>query len=178
MRTIDIATLNTPAAALVADLRRAGLTLALAESCTGGLLSAVLTALPGASEWFLGGVIAYANTLKRDLLEVPEDVLANQGAVSAETAGAMAAGVRRRCGADLGLGITGIAGPGGGTPHKPVGTVFLGVASAGGVQVEALALQGGRDAIRLDACTRALALLRATLQAQSIQPPPKTSSSA
>ena len=98
-----------------------GLRLATAESCTGGLVAARLTGVPGSSESFVGGVVAYANAVKQAELDVPEELLATHGAVSAEVAAAMAEGARRRLGADVAVAVTGVAGPGGGTPEKPVG---------------------------------------------------------
>ena len=107
---------------IVLDLCRArGLTLATAESCTGGMVAARLTAVPGASDVFRGAVVAYANEVKELGLDVPESLLAEHGAVSAEVARAMAEGVRARLGADVGVAVTGVAGPDGGTPDKPVG---------------------------------------------------------
>ena len=113
-------------------LTETGQTLAVAESCTGGLVGKVITDLPGASAYFLGGVVSYANSAKHDLLGVDADSLATHGAVSEAVAREMASGVRARFGADLGLAITGIAGPGGGSDQKPVGTVWLGRADAAG----------------------------------------------
>lgn len=104
--------------------------LAVAESCTGGLLGHLITRVPGSSAYFLGGVIAYANAVKEAQLGVPAELLARYGAVSAPCAEAMARGVRERFGADVALSITGIAGPGGGTPEKPVGLVYIGLATA------------------------------------------------
>ena len=105
--------------------RERGLTLATAESCTGGLVAARLTSVPGSSDVFLGGVVSYANEVKTAALGVPEDVLAAHGAVSAETAAAMAEGARRRLDADVAVAVTGIAGPGGGSDEKPVGLVYV-----------------------------------------------------
>jgi nicotinamide-nucleotide amidase len=115
-------------------LRTRGLTLAVAESCTGGLIGSRITDVPGSSEYFLGGVVAYANAPKTALLGVREETLARHGAVSTEVAEEMAAGVRMRFGADLGLSTTGIAGPGGGTVEKPIGTVCVGLAWDGGAE--------------------------------------------
>lgn len=141
-------------------LRRRGLTLAVAESCTGGLLGGRLTAVPGASRWFRGGVIAYADGVKRKALKVPAGVLARHGAVSAECAAAMASGARKAAGASVGVAVTGIAGPGGARPGKPVGTVF--VASSGpGTRAGArrLLLLGTREEVRRRSASAALQLL-------------------
>ena len=140
-------------------LGRLGRTLATAESCTGGLLGGRVTAVPGSSAWFVGGVIAYANAVKCRLLGVESRRLARFGAVSAETASAMADGVRRRLGADYGIGITGIAGPGGAVPGKPVGTVWLAVAGPDGVVARRFRFAGGRTAVRQAACRKALEML-------------------
>jgi competence/damage-inducible protein CinA-like protein len=140
-----------------------GLTVATAESCTGGLLAARLTERPGSSAWVLGGITAYANSAKEQLLDVPADVLAEFGAVSPEVAVALADGARSRFGADVGVGITGVAGPGGGTPDKPVGTVHLCVVSAEGSELRALRLPGSRTAVRERSVTRAMHLLRWSL---------------
>lgn len=139
-------------------------TVAVAESCTGGLLGSWLSAVPGASEYFLGGAISYSNALKRTLLGVPPRVLRVHGAVSAACARAMAEGVARRCAADWGVAITGIAGPTGGTSAKPVGTVFVALARRGepGVVVP-LALRGDRDTIRRFSAQWALHHLRLRL---------------
>ncbi|MBC7264522.1 MAG: CinA family protein [Chloroflexi bacterium] len=110
-------------------LRAARLTLAVAESCTGGLLAHHITNVPGSSNYFLGGVIAYSNEVKVRLLGVPVETIEQHSAVSWQTALAMARGVRQRLGADVALSITGIAGPTGGTPEKPVGLVYLGLAA-------------------------------------------------
>ncbi|MEN8162293.1 MAG: competence/damage-inducible protein A [Myxococcota bacterium] len=117
-------------------LAEQGRSLAVAESCTGGLLAERITNVPGASGYFRGGVVAYANEAKRDLLGVPEALLAAHGAVSAPVAKAMAEGVRARLGADLGVSTTGISGPDGGTPEKPVGLVFVGFADATGGEAQ------------------------------------------
>jgi nicotinamide-nucleotide amidase len=116
------------------------LTLACAESCTGGTIAHKLTRVPGVSSVFRGGVVSYANEAKRDLLGVPEELLARHGAVSSEVAAAMADGARKRFGADLAVSSTGVAGPGGGTPEKPVGLVWLGLATPEGVRTKMLRL--------------------------------------
>ena len=131
-------------------------TLATAESCTGGLVGAALTDLPGSSAWYRGGVIAYANELKTGLLGVPPELLAAHGAVSAQTAAAMAAGARTRTGADFAIAITGIAGPSGGSPEKPVGLVFLAVAHPDGTATFEHRFAGSRADIRAAAAETAL----------------------
>ena len=149
---------------LVADgLRSAGATVAVAESCTGGLLGARLTERPGSSEYFLGGVISYANQLKMDLVGVPPGMLAQYGAVSEEVAGAMAEGVRAAARADYGLAVTGVAGPDGGTPEKPVGLVYVGCARADGTRVVRGHYPGDRTSVRAFSATAALHLLRRAL---------------
>jgi PncC family amidohydrolase len=125
-------------------LSRAGLTLAVGESCTGGLLGSRLTDVAGSSSYFLGGVIAYHDSLKVQLLGVPPDVISEHGAVSAECALLMAQGVRRLSAADVGVAVTGIAGPSGGTAEKPVGTVYIALAAAGVERVEGFCWQGDR----------------------------------
>lgn len=141
-----------------------GQTLATAESCTGGLLGARLTSRPGASEVFLGGVVAYDDDVKRNALGVDGDLIARHGAVSAEVATAMAVGARRAMGADWALSTTGVAGPGGGTPDKPVGLVHIACASPDGeVAGEELRLGGTRERIRDRSTAMALHLLRRSL---------------
>jgi competence/damage-inducible protein CinA-like protein len=149
---------------LVADaFAQRGLTVATAESCTGGLLAARLTERPGSSAWVLGGVTAYANAAKEQLLDVPAELLATRGAVSPEVAAALAEGVRARFGADVGVGITGIAGPGGGTADKPVGTVHLCAVGPDGRQAKSLRLPGSRSAVRARSVVMAMHLLRVLL---------------
>jgi competence/damage-inducible protein CinA-like protein len=140
-----------------------GFTVATGESCTGGLLAARLTERPGSSAWVLGGVAAYANSAKQQVLGVPPAVLAEHGAVSPEVAVALADGARTRFGADVGVGITGVAGPGGGTEAKPVGTVHLCVAGPDGHELRALRLPGARRAVRDRSVTMAMHLLRVLL---------------
>jgi competence/damage-inducible protein CinA-like protein len=153
-------------------LRERGWTAATAESCTGGMVAARLTDIPGSSEVFLGGVVSYSNALKHALLDVPEAVLAEHGAVSAETAAAMAEGARARLGADVAVSVTGVAGPGGGTPEKPVGLVYLHVASPGGGIGRRMDVPGDRASVRGRAAAAALQLLRAHLVAPSAQAGP------
>ncbi len=133
------------ASVVLAELGRRGETLAVAESCTGGGLGAALVAVPGASEVFLGGVIAYANAVKQDLLGVPAALLEAHGAVSDPVAEAMAAGARRLTGATWAVAVTGIAGPGGGSPEKPLGLVHIAVAGPDGLRSEAVRFGGGRE---------------------------------
>jgi nicotinamide-nucleotide amidase len=141
-------------------LRERGLTLALAESCTGGLIGHRVTNVPGSSSYFLGGIEAYANGAKQTLLGVPADTLARHGAVSEATAGEMAAGARRAFGADLGVSTTGVAGPSGGTPEHPVGTVCIGLAATSGTVTRRYQLWGTRDWIKLLASQIALDWIR------------------
>ena len=146
--------------AVGALLRRRRLTLAVAESCTAGLLAGRLTSAAGSSDYFRGGVLAYHDDLKRGILGVKPATLARHGAVSAACAREMAAGARRVAGSALGLSITGIAGPSGGSPGKPVGLVFIALAGpAGAAAQRRLLLSGGREAVRQRAVTAALRLL-------------------
>jgi PncC family amidohydrolase len=136
-----------------------GLTVALAESCTGGLVAAALTETPGSSGFFLGGVVSYADAAKRDLLGVDADVLAAHGAVSAQVARAMAEGARERFGASLAASVTGIAGPDGGSADKPVGLTYLGVADERGVDIRRIVWSGDRAANRRESGVALLELL-------------------
>jgi len=140
-------------------LRARGLTLALAESCTGGLVSHRVTNVAGSSTYYRGGVVAYANSVKQALLGVRAESLAQHGAVSAPVAREMACGVRRLLEADLGLSVTGVAGPGGGTPEKPVGLVFIGLCSADGAWVEQHRWDGDREENKARSAEAALDLL-------------------
>src|SRR5215813_203097 len=135
-------------------------TISAAESCTGGLLAERLTSIPGSSVYFLGGVVCYSNEMKTTWADVPAELISAKGAVSAEVAVALAEGIRRRVGSTLGLGITGIAGPGGGSEEKPVGTVHIALASAGETKARALQFPGDRDMIRMQASQAALDLVR------------------
>jgi nicotinamide-nucleotide amidase len=147
------------AALLLEQARSKKLKLAVAESCTGGLLGARLTEIPGSSDVFVGGVIAYDNRLKVELLGVSPTLIAEHGAVSEPVARAMAIGVAARCGADAALSVTGIAGPGGGTPSKPVGTVWLGCSLNGEVEARRVLFTGSRHDIRARAAQAALFFL-------------------
>lgn len=143
---------------LAAALMSRRLRLATAESCTGGLIAACCTALPGSSEWFDRGVVTYSNAAKSELLGVPATLIETLGAVSSEVACAMAQGLLDRCSADVVVAVTGIAGPGGGSLHKPVGTVWLAWGTRwGGVQAVLLSLLGDRRAVRHAAVIEALA---------------------
>ncbi len=157
-----------PVAAIVLDLLAArGWTLAAAESCTGGLVARMLTDIPGSSRSFVGGVVAYADEVKTALLDVPAAVLAASGAVSPETAAAMADGARRRLAADVGVAVTGIAGPGGESPGKPVGLVHIHLESPAGRVAERFEFTGDRAGIRARAATAVLHMTRAHLATPS-----------
>jgi nicotinamide-nucleotide amidase len=153
---------------LVRLLRARGANLATAESCTGGLLAALMTEMPGSSHAFERGFVPYSNEAKSELLGVDSETLARHGAVSEETARAMAAGALDRSNASVAVSITGIAGPGGGTPEKPVGLVFLACMRRGGVpSLSKLELGNrSRSAIRLAAVAKALELVRQQLESQ------------
>jgi nicotinamide-nucleotide amidase len=145
-----------------------GQTLAAAESCTGGLVAAKLTAVPGSSRYFRGGVVAYSNEAKEALLDVSGELLRRHGAVSGEVARAMAEGARRRLGADLAVSTTGISGPDGGTPEKPVGLVFVGFASSAGSEAHELLFPLDRERHR--ALTAQVALDRVRRHLLSEEP--------
>lgn len=140
-----------------------GQLLGTAESCTGGMIGWRLTAVPGASAWYAGGVVSYSNAVKESALGVPRSLLIEHGAVSDPVAGAMATGARRHLGCDWAISVTGIAGPDGGTPEKPVGLVYVGIAGPDGLRVRELRLHGDRDRIRQRSSTIALHLLREAL---------------
>ncbi len=143
--------------------RERGLRLATAESCTGGLVAARLTDVPGSSDVLVGGIVAYANDVKTGELAVPESLIAAHGAVSAEVAGAMAVGVRRRLGVDVGIAVTGVAGPDGGTEAKPVGLVHLHVSTPDHERGDEFSFPGDRETIRTRATVAALHLTRRVL---------------
>lgn len=141
-------------------LKGVGKTVALAESCTGGLTAKLLTDVPGSSAYFWGGVVVYDNAAKVRLLRIDEELIKEKGAVSHEVAEAMACGVRQLSGCDYGIGITGIAGPDGGSEEKPVGLVYIGLAAKDYCQVKRFTFKGGREAVRVLAAKTALDWLR------------------
>ena len=149
----------TVAEKLVELLKARGLRCATAESCTGGGIGSAITAVPGSSAVYLGGVVSYANEVKSGVLGVSKDTLATVGAVSPETAAQMAEGVRRLVGADLAVSVTGIAGPDGGSADKPVGLVWFGLASAVGTRTEKAIFAGDRARVREQAVVHALGML-------------------
>ena len=152
---------GSPLEAVVAhELLQHHATIAAAESCTGGLLAERLTNIAGSSAYFLGSVVCYSNELKSAWADVPAELIATKGAVSSEVAVALAQGIRGRAGSTLGVGITGIAGPGGGTEEKPVGTVHLAVAGPAGVHERAVRFIGDRDMVRMQASQAALDMVR------------------
>lgn len=150
---------------LAATLSDKGWKLATAESCTGGLIGGALTSVPGSSAWYLGGVVAYANEIKTALLGVPPETLLRHGAVSPQTARAMAQGVLERTGADVAVSVTGIAGPTGGTPRKPVGLVYIGVARKGrrAVARRFLSTAGTREGVRKETVREAVGAVLAAV---------------
>lgn len=151
----------TTAEKLVNALMDKKMTCATAESCTGGGVGYTITGVSGASAVFWGGVISYDNSVKRDVLGVPDEVLATKGAVSSECAAAMAEGARRLLKTDLAVSLTGIAGPGGGTDEKPVGLVWFGLASKSSTTTEKMIFSGDRERVRASAIEHALLLLLA-----------------
>jgi PncC family amidohydrolase len=163
--TPQLAAAFPESAEIGALLRARGRRVAVAESCTGGLLGAALTAVPGSSDYMLGGVIAYSNALKVALLDVPQSVLDEHGAVSEECARAMAIGVRERTGADIGVSITGVAGPGGESASKPAGLIWLAVSAAdGAVSTGRVDGDHGREGNRAEAVRAALQMIRDAAQ--------------
>ena len=164
MTAPDQETLEALAGEVGLALRESGLRLAAAESCTGGWVSQCLTAIAGSSDWFERGFVTYSNEAKQEMLGVPADVLSRHGAVSEVTAAAMATGALARSRADWALAITGIAGPTGGSPEKPVGTVcFAWAGPAGGVTVATRRFDGDRRAVRAQSVDFSLTQMRAAL---------------
>lgn len=145
---------------LVKLLREKGLHISAAESCTGGTFTGMITDAAGASEVLNESVVTYANSAKMKYLGVKEETLGKYGAVSEQTAGEMAEGIRKASGADIGVGITGIAGPGGGSEEKPVGLVYIGISSENGIEVKKVNLKGSREKVRYQACINALDMAR------------------
>lgn len=145
-------------------LRSHGWTLATGESCTGGLVAHLITEVAGSSEYFIGGVVAYSNPIKEAVLRVSPETLERLGAVSEQTAREMARGARAALGADVGLSVTGIAGPGGGTAEKPTGLTFVAVATPAWEAAERHVWQGDRHQNKLDSAQAALALLLRALR--------------
>ena len=156
---LDHAALAALAARVGELCRAAGLSIALGESCTGGLVGHLLTEVPGASDYLRGGVVAYADGAKVALLDVPAVTIAEHGAVSAQVAIAMAAGARTRLGADVGAAVTGIAGPGGGSVQKPVGSTYVAVADGAGSVVRRYLWHGDRSANKTASARATLELL-------------------
>ena len=154
---------RTVATTVVCALARAKRTLALAESCTGGLIANQITNVPGASKVFLGGLVAYSNAAKKKFLGVRAETLARHGAVSVAVARAMAEGARKKFGSDIAVAVTGIAGPGGGTKTKPVGTVFIALSDARSTIIQHRWYPGGRGRFKAMTARQALELLRARL---------------
>ena len=152
-------------AALIASLRERGLTVGTAESCTAGMISARIADIPGSSDVLLGGIVSYSNGVKMKVLGVGEDILRDFGAVSEQCAAGMAEGARRVLGCDIAVSVTGIAGPGGGTAEKPVGTVCFGIASADGTKTktEHFPSGAGRNAIRAMTVAAALRMIEGQL---------------
>ena len=153
-----------PLEAVVGDmLRERGMTIAVAESCSGGLLASRLTDVPGSSDYVERGVVCYSNRAKTELAGVPESLIAEHGAVSEPVAEALATGIRQRARASVGIGITGIAGPGGGSPEKPVGTVAIAVAVDDLIRVRTFQFLGGRDMVKFQSAQAAMNMLRLLL---------------
>lgn len=150
-------------------LKDKGWKLALAESCTGGMISARITDMPGSSSFFYGGVVSYQNWVKYKVLGVPNEELAEHGAVSPQVALSMASGVKKLMKTDIALSVTGIAGPDGGTPEKPVGLVFMAIDGLWGPRVEKLQLDGKRGEIRTAAAFMALKLLCEYVQNNKVE---------
>lgn len=154
----DEATIRGTAEKLVALLLAHGLSIATAESCTGGLLAGALTDVSGVSACFPGGIVSYANRIKNGMLGVPDKILESVGAVSPECGGAMAEGVRKRFGVSIGLSTTGIAGPTGGTETKPVGLVYVSVSTPDETRVTRNLFEGDRETVRRQSVRKALDL--------------------
>lgn len=144
-------------------LIKTGKTIATAESCTGGLLSKLLTDSAGSSQYFVLGLVAYVNKAKRTALKIPAKLIRNKGAVCKETAQAMAEAIRKIAKSDFGIGVTGIAGPTGAAVHRPIGTVFIAIDSKNNKISKRFCFSGGRDAVRRKAALKSLGLLKSCL---------------
>ena len=147
-------------------LREAALTISVAESCTGGLFASRITDVPGSSDYFLGGIVAYRNEIKECLLKVPQEILVEYGAVSEKTAEAMARGCRDLFDSDVAIAITGIAGPGGGTPEKPVGLTYIAIYQPSGTRCERFDWKGDRPSNKESSVRTALEMTLAALTPQ------------
>ena len=145
-------------------LKKLKLTIAVGESCTGGLLCHTITNIPGSSGYFRGGIVAYNNDLKRQLLDVPEEIIKKSGPASKKTAMAMARGTKKKLGCDIGIALTGIAGPAGGTRTKPVGTVFIAISGRTKENNRRFLFKGTRQGIKLKASNKALEMLKFFLE--------------
>jgi PncC family amidohydrolase len=166
--TIEVNVTNSLETQIGRLLQERGLKLVLAESCTGGLLGSRITDVPGSSEYFLGSVVAYAYEAKADLLGVSWDTLNTKGAVSRETVLEMARGIRNSMKANIAISVSGIAGPGGGTPEKPVGTTWIGLVTDEGEQAQIFEFSGNREENKISAVNAALKLLLDYLQGDQI----------
>lgn len=160
--------LNKTAAEVIGLLKERHTMVAFAESCTGGLIAQTVTGIPGASEVFPGGIVSYANTAKMELLHVSPDTLRNYGAVSEECASEMVAGAANAFHADCAVSVTGIAGPGGGTPEKPVGTVCIGVKCFEKTLIRKYLFSGTREEIRMQTAATGLDTLRRMLLGETL----------
>jgi len=143
------------------------LTLSICESCTGGMLGSMITNIPGSSKYFLGGIIAYSNEVKEKVVGIRAKDLRKHGAVSAEVAAAMAKGVQEKLKSDIGIGITGIAGPTGGSKNKPVGLVYIAIAIQKKMSVGKYLFAGSRTMIRIETCLKSLLLLKKILSVKN-----------
>lgn len=147
-------------------LSKKNLTLSICESCTGGMLGSIITEIPGSSKYFKGGIIAYSNEIKSKIIGVKNKTLKNFGAVSSQTAKEMALGLKRLTNSDIGISITGIAGPGGATKTKPVGLVYIGVIFKEKIKIKKNIFAGNRQQIRKKACEKALVLISKMLKGE------------
>lgn len=145
-----------------------GWTVATAESCTGGWIAKVITDIPGSSKWFEAGFVVYSNAAKRALLDVPSEVIAKHGAVSAEVVAALAENAKRRTDAEIAIAVSGVAGPGGGSAEKPVGTVWFGWADSQGTRTEQRQFGGDRESVRRQSVERALTGLLAAARGEAL----------